>query len=67
MPLIMVREVGRMNEAEGGGRKQFTLFALAGGGLDDFRGIPFAEIDLAALLFEPALQQIYLRRLIDAN
>ena len=50
-----------MNQAERRGREQFAFLALAGGGLDELGGIPFAEKDLEPLQFQPALEQINLR------
>jgi hypothetical protein len=60
LALITVREVGGMDEAKSGGRKELALFAFAGGGLDEVRGVPFTEEDLEALDFKPAAQQVNL-------
>ena len=61
MAFVAVGEIRRVNQAERRRREQFAFFALAGGRFDQFRRIPFAEIDLDALGFEPALKQINLR------
>ena len=56
--LVAVGKVGGVDEAEGGGREQLALLALAGGGLDQLGGVPLAEIDFELLQFEPALEQV---------
>ena len=61
MPFITVGEIGRVDQAESGGREQFALFAFAGGGFDEFRRVPFAEEDFQPLQFQPAFKQINLR------
>src|SRR5437016_1098365 len=58
--LIAVGEVGGVNETESGGSEQFPFLAFAGGGFDQYRGIPLAEIDFQALQLEPAFEQINL-------
>jgi len=63
MPLVAVGEVRGVDEAEGRWREQFALFALARGRFHQFRRVPLAEIDLDALGFQPALEQINLRGL----
>ena len=63
MAFVTVGEIRRVNEAERRRRQQLALFALAGGGFHQLGGIPLAEIDLDALGFEPALEQINLRGL----
>src|SRR5207247_8264761 len=60
MTLVTIRKIGRVNQAERSGGKQFPLLAFAGGGFDDLRGVPFAEIDLVPLQFQPAFEQINL-------
>ena len=60
VPLVAIGKIGRVNQAESRGRKQFALFAFAGGGFDEFGGIPFAEIDFEPLKLEPAFQQVNL-------
>ena len=66
MAFVAVGKVRGVDEAEGGGGEQFAFFALAGGGLDEFGGVPLAEIDLDALGLEPALEEIDLRGLAGA-
>src|SRR5204863_3953033 len=66
MPLIAVGEVRGVDEAERRGREQFALLALARRGFDQLGGVPFAEIDLDALRFEPAFEQVNLRGLARA-
>ena len=61
VPFVAIREIRRMDEAEGGRRQQLALLALAGGGFDQLGGIPFAEIDLQLLEFEPAFEEVDLR------
>ena len=60
MAFVTISEIGRVNQAEGGGRKQFALFAFAGGGFYQFGGVPFAEINLQSLQFQPAFEQVNL-------
>ena len=66
MPLVAIGKIRRVNQAERGGREQLAFFALAGGGLDDFRRIPLAEINLDTLGLQPAFKQINLRGLARA-
>jgi hypothetical protein len=66
MTFVTVGKIRRVNQAEGGRREQFALFALARRGLDEFGRVPFAEINLDALGFEPAFEQINLRGLARA-
>ena len=61
LPLVTVRKIGGMDQAESRGREQLALFAFAGGGFDEVRGIPLAEKNLQPLHFEPASQQVNLR------
>src|SRR6478672_8921166 len=60
MPLVAIREIRRMDQAEGRGCQQFPLFALAGGCLDDLRRVPLAEVYFQALELEPAFKKINL-------
>ena len=66
MALVAVGKIRRVNQAERRRREQFALFALAGGGLHQLGRVPTAEINLDALGFEPALEQINLRGLAGA-
>src|ERR1700722_38536 len=63
LPFIAVGKIRGVDEAEGRGREQFALFALAGGTFDDLGGVPFAEEDPEPLQLQPALEQINLGRL----
>src|SRR5262249_15953841 len=60
MALVTIRKISGVNQAESGGRQQLPLFTLARRRLDDFPGVPFAEIDLEPLQFQPAFKQINL-------
>ena len=62
MALVAIGEIGGVDEAEGGGGEEFTLLALAGGGFDQFGGIPLAEVNFQALQLKPALEQVDLGR-----
>ena len=66
MAFVAVGKIRRVDQAEGRRREQFALFALARGGFDQFGRVPLAEIDLDALGFEPAFEQINLRGLARA-
>src|SRR5207237_9940748 len=57
---VTVREIGSMNKAESRRGEEFAFFTFARRGFDDFRRIPFAEINLQLLLFEPAFEEINL-------
>ena len=45
-----------------GGREERLLLAFGGGAFDEGGGIPLAEENLQALQFQPALEQVNLRR-----
>jgi hypothetical protein len=66
LPLVAIREIRGVDEAEGGRREQVGLLAARGGALDQLRGVPLAEEDLQPELLEPALQQVDLRGLARA-
>jgi len=63
MPFVTVRKIRCMDETERCRREQLAFLALARGGFHELGGIPFAEIDLDALGFEPAFEQVNLRGL----
>src|SRR4051794_29136700 len=58
LPFVAICEISGVDQAESGGGEQFAFFALAGGGLDQIRGVPFTEKNLQALHLQPASQQV---------
>src|SRR5262245_22130533 len=66
MALVAIGKIGSVNQTECGRREQFSLLALARGGLHQFGRVPFAEINLYTFRFEPAFEQVDLRGLARA-
>ena len=63
MPFVTIGKIRGVDQTERRRREQFAFFAFARGGFDQLGGIPFAEIDLDALGFQPAFEQVNLRGL----
>ena len=66
MALVTIGKISRVNQAEGGGRQQLSLFAFAGRSFNQLGRIPFAEINPVPLQFQPSLEQINLGRFAGA-
>jgi hypothetical protein len=60
LALAAIRKIRCVKQRKCSGRQQPSLFASAGGGLHERRGIPFREVNPVPADFEPALQEIEL-------
>lgn len=58
LALVAVGEVGAVDKGEGGGGEEERFLPLAGGLLDNDRGVPFGEEDFVAFEFEVAFEEV---------
>jgi len=66
LALATVGKVGGVEERKSGWGEETLLFAAAGGGFYEGRGVPLGEVQAVAADFEPALEEVELRTLTGA-